>query len=153
MASKQSRRGTLSTWKRLEREFFRRLNGVVEPVVRAGVGSPTRLPAALIVLETTGFRSGKRRRTPLWSLGLGRYRLVATARGERSFWVKNLGARPRAGFYLGGERRESEAIVIAPGFDNVDEWELNAPFGRLAKALIDVSRRGWAFAVLVPVAD
>lgn len=143
----------MTTWKRMEQAFFRRLNGVVEPLVRAGVGSPARLPAALIVLETTGFRSGKPRRTPLWSLGLGRYRLVATARGERSFWVRNLGAQPRARFYLGGERRESEAIVIAPGFDNIEEWELNAPFGRLVSALVDVAGRGWAFALLVPVAD
>lgn len=137
----------------LEQRFFRRLNGVVEPLVRAGVGSPANLPAGLIVLETTGFRSGRKRRTPLWSWRLGRYRLVATARGARSFWVKNLGARPVNRFYVGGERRESEAIVIAPGFNNIDEWELNAVFSRLAKTLVEAARRGWAFALLVPTAD
>lgn len=142
-----------NTTKALEQRFFRGLNGVVEPLVRSGVGSPARLPAGLIVLETTGFRSGKKRRTPLWSLRLGRYRLVATARGERSFWVRNLGARSNNRFYVGGELRKSEAIVIAPGFDNVDEWELNAVFAALAQKLSDFAQRGWAFALLVPAAE
>ncbi len=137
----------------LEQRFFRRLNGVVEPLVRSGVGSGARLPASLIVLETTGFRSGKTRRTPLWSLRLGRYRLVATARGERSFWVKNLGAKPKTRFYVGGERRKSEAIVISPGFNNVDEWELNSVFTALVQGMFDFAKRGWAFALLVPAPE
>ena len=72
-----------------EQKVFRNLNSVVEPAVRRGFGSPTRAPAGLIVLETVGFKSGTTRRTPLWSLRLGRYRVVSTARGNRSFWVKN----------------------------------------------------------------
>ena len=40
----------------LEREFFRTLNRVVEPMVRAGFGSPRIVPGGLIVLETLGRR-------------------------------------------------------------------------------------------------
>ncbi|MCB1848305.1 MAG: hypothetical protein KDI04_13230, partial [Halieaceae bacterium] len=55
----------------LEREFFRMLNRVVEPAVRKGVGSPRFLPAGLIVLETVGFKTGAKRRTPLVATRLG----------------------------------------------------------------------------------
>lgn len=53
--------------------------------MRSGVASPTLLPGALVVLESIGFKTGARRRTPLMS-----FRIVSTVRGERSFWVKNL---------------------------------------------------------------
>lgn len=66
---------------KLEQAVFRRLNAVVEPAVRSGIGSTTLAPASLIVLETVGSKSGLRRRTtPLWSIKLGRYRVVSTAR-------------------------------------------------------------------------
>ena len=82
----------------LERNFFRRLNSVVEPAVRRGIASSRLTPASLIVLETTGFKSGKQRRTPLWSIGLGRYRIVSTVRGDRSFWIRNLQKEPKGSF-------------------------------------------------------
>ena len=41
---------------RLERNFFRALNSVVEPAVRRGLGSPRLAPSTLIVLESTGYR-------------------------------------------------------------------------------------------------
>ena len=48
-----------------EVEFFRMLNRVVEPMVRAGFGSPRIVPTGLIVLETEGRKTGRRVRTPL----------------------------------------------------------------------------------------
>ena len=99
----------------LEQKLFRSLNSVVEPAVRRGFGSPTLAPAGLIVLETVGFKSGTKWRAPLWSLRLGRYRVVSTARGNRSFWVKNLLRQPRVSYYVGGRIRASRAIVIAEG--------------------------------------
>lgn len=137
-------------WKTLERDFFRRLNSVVEPAVRRGLGSFRLTPASLIVLETTGFKSGKQRRTPLWSFRLGRYRIVSTARGNRSLWVKNLQKNPQVSYYLAGKRRDSEALVIAPDSDRWPSSVLPAVLRRLTDVLARSAEKGWAFAVLLP---
>jgi deazaflavin-dependent oxidoreductase (nitroreductase family) len=134
-----------------EQKFFRKINDVVEPLVSSGVGSPAWTPVSLIVLESTGFKSGQPRRTPLWSVRLGRYRLISTARGNRSFWVKNLQKSPEVTYSLDGKAVSSDAIVIAPGFDNINDWELGSVFSRVLVGLEKfVQQRGWAFAVLVP---
>ncbi|WP_170287378.1 nitroreductase/quinone reductase family protein [Halioglobus maricola] len=136
--------------KRLEQSMFRSINTVVEPLVRRGIGSPSCAPASLVVLETVGFKSGQQRSTPLWSLRLGRYRLISTARGDRSFWVKNLQKRSQTRFIVGGKAQAAEAIVIGPQFDNLDEWELNSWLARLTSVLSRQVQQGWAFAILVP---
>ena len=78
----------------IERDFFRALNRVVDPMVRAGVGSPRIVPGGLIVLETRGRKSGRKVRTPLVATRLLGHVVVATFRGERSNWVLNLVADP-----------------------------------------------------------
>lgn len=135
---------------KLEQTFFRRLNALVEPTVRRGIGSPRLAPLSLIVLETTGFKSGQQRRTPLWSFRLGRYRVVSTARGDRSFWVKNLEKQPQIRYFLAGKSRPSEAIVIAPGSDNGHFGGLPPLLQRFAKSLSRLPLEGWAFAILTP---
>jgi F420H(2)-dependent quinone reductase len=139
-----------SAFASLEQSIFRALNAVVEPAVRHGIGSPSLTPASLIVLETTGFKSGMQRRTPLWSLCLGRYRIVSTARGERSFWVKNLVQQPRVSYYLGGRRRESEAVVITPGAPHRTPAKPSAVTRKLIELLSRYSPQGWTFVLLVP---
>lgn len=135
---------------RIEQGVFRCLNAVVEPAVRKGIGSPTFAPASLIVLETTGFKSGEKRRTPLWSVGLGPYRIVSTARGRRSFWVKNLLKQPNARYYLGGRARDADAIVIAPGEVDPQQQPLNPVMRGVTNILYRLAREGWAFAILLP---
>lgn len=135
---------------KLEKHVFRGLNSVVEPAVRRGFGSPTLAPAGLIVLETTGFKSGEQRRTPLWSFRWGRYRIVSTARGERSFWVKNLLQQPQVSYYLGGRRRESHAIVIAEGAPQHSAAALSPFMRKVTEVFTRYARSGWAFAILVP---
>ena len=76
----------------LEVEFFRMLNRVVEPVIRAGVGSPRIVPSGFIVLETVGRKTGTLRRSPLAATRLGRIVVVATFRGARMQWVRYLAA-------------------------------------------------------------
>ena len=134
----------------LEQKLFRSLNSVVEPAVRRGFGSPTLAPAGLIVLETVGFKSGTKRRTPLWSLRLGRYRVVSTARGNRSFWVKNLLRQPRVSYYVGGRIRASRAIVIAEGAPRHSAAALSPLMLKVTEILASCSGNGWAFAILVP---
>jgi hypothetical protein len=135
---------------KLEQSVFRSLNAVVEPAVRFGIASPTFTPAGLIVLETVGFKSGLRRRTPLWSIKVGRYRIVSTARGDRSFWVKNILRQSVVSFYLGGRRRVSRAIVIAPGSPVAPAEDMNAMMRALVKTCNALTQKGWAFAILLP---
>ena len=134
----------------LEQKVFRGLNSVVEPAVRRGFGSPTLAPVSLIVLETVGFKSGLRRRTPLWSFRLGRYRIVSTARGERSFWVKNLLQQPQVRYYLGGRRRDSQAIVIAEGAPQHSAAALTPVMRKVTEVFARFASSGWAFAILAP---
>ena len=136
-----------------EQRLFRRLNSVVEPLVRRGLASSTMAPASLVILETIGFKSGLPRRTPLWSLRLGRYRLVSTARGDRSFWVRNLFKSPQTTLFIGGKEQSAEAILLGPGGDNLDDWDIPSWMWKLFRALEAYTRRGWAFALLVPAAE
>ncbi len=136
---------------KLEREFFRMLNRVVEPAVRRGVGSPRFVPGGLIVLETIGFRSGELRRTPLVAIRLGRYVFVSTFRGERSFWVKNLVKQPRVRYYLAGKKREARAFVLKPGRRYRRPASLPAAVGAITDFLAPYTAAGWAFAVLAPL--
>lgn len=89
---------------------FRALNRVVLPLVRAGVGSPLPLGFGLVVLETTGRRSGATRSVPVVAFRAGRRVTVSTVRAD-SQWVKNLEADSDAAIWRNGTRREVTADV------------------------------------------
>lgn len=133
----------------LERNLFRGLNALVEPAVRRGVGSSCLLPVSLIVLESTGFKSGSPRRTPLWSLGVGPYRVISTARGERSFWVKNLQKTQAVSYFIGGRSKSATALVVAPGYSDQVSESSPALLRWLLGRLRELPLSGWAFAILV----
>ena len=132
----------------LERDFFRVLNSYVEPAVRKGLLSSRFTPSSLIVLETTGFKTGATRRTPLLANRLGPYLLVSTVRGEKSFWVKNLKKKSDTLYFLGGKPRNAEAFVIGHGLSDDDTSNLQGFIGHLANALRPLTNRGWAFVLL-----
>jgi deazaflavin-dependent oxidoreductase (nitroreductase family) len=134
----------------LEVEFFRMLNRVVEPIVRSGVGSPRLAPGGFIVLETVGRKSGRASRTPLAAARIGRHFLVATFRGDRSHWVRNLAARPRTRFWTRGSPHEARAFVIRSGSRARIPASLPAPLRSVARLLQRYTRAGWAFAILSP---
>ncbi len=136
---------------KLEREFFRKLNALVEPAVRRGLGSPRIAPAGLIVLESVGFKTGQPRRTPLAAMRLGSYVFVSTVRGERSFWVKNLQKQPRVRYFRGGREHEARAFVLAPGKKYKRPKSLPPLIGALTDAFAGHAPAGWALAVLMPV--
>lgn len=135
---------------KLERNFFRLLNAVVEPAVRRGLGSPRFLPAGLIVLETVGFKTGIERRTPLAATRLGKYVFVSTFRADRSFWIRNLRKQPRVSFYQGGRRRTAEAFVVMPGKQYRRPKSLPPAIGGITDLLAPLTGAGWGFAVLMP---
>ena len=135
---------------KLEREFFRLLNRFVEPAVELGIGSPRFVPGGLILLETTGFKSGALRRTPLVAIRLGGYVFISTVRGERSFWVKNMRKQARVRYFLAGKPREAKAFVLAPGKRYRRPSSLPPYIGKITDFLAPYTRLGWAFAVLAP---
>jgi deazaflavin-dependent oxidoreductase (nitroreductase family) len=133
----------------VEREFFRLLNRIVEPPIRAGWASPRFVPGGLIVLETIGRRSSRRARVPLAAIRIDGHVLVSTFRGGRSEWVKNASANPRVRYWLRGRPRQATALVISSrrrgGYAR-----LPAAVRWLVRALLPYTYAGWAFAVLVP---
>lgn len=139
-----------SVLRSVEVEFFRALNRVVEPLVRAGFGSPRIVPTGFIVLETRGRKSGQLRRSPLAATRIGSHVFVATFRGDRSQWVRNLAAEPRSRYWLGGKPREARAFVLYPGKRFRAPKSLPSPIRSVTCMLAPYTRLGWAFAVLSP---
>ena len=138
----------------LEAEYFRTLNGFVEPVVRAGCGSPGVVPIGLIVLETKGWRTGRLHQTAVFASAIGDYLLVSTVRGRRSHWVKNLRHSADVSYWRGGQPCRARAIVFAPDEDTPDLQGLPPLLRSLGASLAwPVMDLGCAFALLVPQAS
>jgi deazaflavin-dependent oxidoreductase (nitroreductase family) len=91
------------------RQFFRTLNRIVEPAVRRGFGTSVHGPG-IFVVETTGRRSGQRRRVPLLGWRSGDTVWVSTVRAD-SDWVRNVEHDPAADVWINGRRRPSVATV------------------------------------------
>lgn len=133
----------------VEATFYRNVNRVVEPAVRAGVGSCL-VPSGMIVLETTGRTSGRTYRTPVLATLFGGRVLATTARGQSSQWLKNLAATPELRYWQGGRARDAEAMVFAPGGMANDLSPL-PPVLRPAVAWLNTF--GFGLAVLTPRPD
>ena len=132
----------------LERNFFRGLNTFVEPAVRKGLLSPRCAPIGLIVLESTGYKSGALRSTPLLATHIGDYVLVSTGRAKRSFWVRNLQKEPNVRFHLGGKVKKANSYVITPDEDFQAPTSLPPIVAAAARTLARRGGEGWAFALL-----
>jgi len=119
--------------------------------VRAGCFSPNLFaPTGLIVLETTGRRSGKTHQTPVFAMLMDGHLIVRTFRGERSAWFQNLRANPKVAYWSGGQKIPARAEVHAPGEEcQTAGLPPGAALGILAAAM-GVRMLGWRFAVLVP---
>ncbi len=136
-----------TTFAKLEKNFFRTLNQYVEPVIRAGVGSPGLVPVGVVVLETKGRKSGRIYKTPLVASGLADLLIVSTIR-PNSQWVKNLAVTPQTTVWLRGQARRVNAYLI----DETASANLPTP-SPLVKLLLNQlsplgNRTGVTFAVL-----
>jgi deazaflavin-dependent oxidoreductase (nitroreductase family) len=135
---------------RPEVQFFRAVNALVEPAVLAGCGAPGPWPTGLILLETTGARTGLPRRAPLLATVLEGCLFVSTARGPRAQWVKNLQIEPRVRYWLAGREHHGRAVVFAPGMPPPPTDGLPPLARLLADTLLPPATAfGWTFAVIV----
>jgi deazaflavin-dependent oxidoreductase (nitroreductase family) len=138
----------LAGLERLEADFFRGLNQFVEPLVRAGLGTPTLFSAGAIVIETRGRKTGRRSNVPLMAALVGDLIVVSTVR-RSSNWLKNLSAHPDIRYWLGGREKEATAFAIESGIEASEE--LPARVSCLAAALRQHSSLfGTGFAILMP---
>ena len=103
----------------ISKELFRRLNVVVKPLVKAGLGSPLPVGLGVVVLENTGRVSGKTREVPLVGLRIGGRIVVSTVRAK-SQWLKNLEADSDAAVWYSGSRHETTASVQRGPLNFVD---------------------------------
>jgi len=86
------------------------MNGLVRPLVKAGLGSPLPIGLGAVVLETTGRVSGLQREVPVIGLRLGKRVIVSTVR-ERSQWLRNAETDENTAVWYCGQRHETTAGV------------------------------------------
>ena len=131
--------------------LFHRLNALVEPTVRAGWLSPGITPTGLILLETTGRRSGRTHNTPLLATLVLDYAVVSTVRSDSSQWLRNLAATPDARYWLGGRPRECRAYIVGSDERAAALDAAPAAIRCLATNLASTTKSfGWSFALLAP---
>lgn len=94
----------------LTRLGFQTLNRVVLPAVRAGFGGPLPVGLGLVVLETTGRRSGLTRSAPVVGFRAGKRTTISTVR-PGSQWLANLESDSTAALWRNGARHEVVASV------------------------------------------
>jgi deazaflavin-dependent oxidoreductase (nitroreductase family) len=134
----------------IEASFLRTLNQLIEPAVRAGYGSSCTSAPGLIVLETTGRRSGALHRVPLFATLIDDHLLVATLRGERSQWIRNARAAPDVRYWRGGRIHQATALAFSDA-GSPDTRGLPPLVRDIAASLHrSAVRLGIAFAVLAP---
>jgi F420H(2)-dependent quinone reductase len=113
--------------------------------------------APVLLLHTTGRRSGKRRSTPLvYGTDKGTLVVVASNRGgdQAPVWFKNLEANPDVVVWIARHKANGRAHIIEPGATDFKRlWtlmdELN--FGRYGQ-LQTASSRPMPIVVISPVA-
>ncbi len=137
------------TFSTVESLFFKNLNRIAKPLIKAGIGSPGPLPTGLILLETIGRKTGRRFETPVVASMFGKYLLIGTVR-NRSQWIKNLAAQRDVNYWIKGKTRTAGVTVFLPGGDFASQGaDLPPLLVPMAKALFLFTRSiGASFAIL-----
>jgi deazaflavin-dependent oxidoreductase (nitroreductase family) len=139
-----------------ETTIYSALNRILEPLIRAGMGSsPCFAPFGATVLEVAGRTSGKVRKVPLLAASIGDLMVVSTVRPNRSQWIRNLAANPEVRFWRGGRARTASAYVFHRAFTKPANDGLPPPVRKLADLLQSAALpipafTDLAFAILSP---
>jgi F420H(2)-dependent quinone reductase len=113
--------------------------------------------APVLLLHTTGRRSGKRRSTPLvYGTDKGTLIVVASNRGgdQAPHWLKNVEADPEVEVWIARHKANGRARILEPGSTDFQRlWRLmdEVNFGRYG-ALQAASARPMPIVVISPVA-
>jgi deazaflavin-dependent oxidoreductase (nitroreductase family) len=89
---------------------------LLNPVVKAAANAGIPLPS-LVILETTGRKSGQPRRTPVGKAFDGNILWVVAEHGKRAGYVRNLTANPRVRVKVGRRWRTGTAHPMPE-----DDW-------------------------------
>ena len=84
-------------------------NPLVRAAARAGLPTPS-----VVILETTGRRSGEPRRTPVGKAIVGDTLWVIAEHGRKAAYVRNIEADPRVRVRVGRRWRSGRAEVLGP---------------------------------------
>jgi F420H(2)-dependent quinone reductase len=141
-----------TTCSNLERAFFGLVNSFVEPLVRAGFGSPCFLSIGAVVVEVAGRKTRRLINVPLMAMALGDHLIISTARGKRSQWIRNLAANPEVQYWKGGKPRRAHAFVFRNADERPDGFERQPLPIRQISSLVApwMHQSGLAFAILAP---
>ena len=134
-----------------EISLFSALNRLVEPGVRAGFGSLWIFPVGLIVLETTGRKTGLPKRVTLLAAMIAGHVVVSTVRVQHSQWLRNALEDPDVRYWLRGQELRGRAIVVMSGRDVPEVADDDARC--LVEALRPATAFGAAFVILLHVRD
>jgi deazaflavin-dependent oxidoreductase (nitroreductase family) len=108
---------------------------LLNPLVRAAADAGLPLPG-LVILETTGRRSGQPRRTPVGKAQEGDTLWVIAEHGRRASYVRNIEANPRVRVRVGRDWRTGTARVLLD--DDPRERQRRIP-NRLNSAAVRVA--------------
>jgi deazaflavin-dependent oxidoreductase (nitroreductase family) len=105
-------------------EFFWRVMSWFNPRISKRVSSSTGPSQLVLVLSTTGRKSGRAHKTPLqYELVNGKY-YVGSARGTKADWYRNLLAHPDVTFEVSGKEISARAEAITDPARIADFLEL-----------------------------
>jgi deazaflavin-dependent oxidoreductase (nitroreductase family) len=134
-----------------EADFFAGVNSVIVPFLRAGFGTPGPCANGIVLLETTGRKSGNTINVPLLAASLGDVVILSTARARRSQWIRNVAANPEVSYWLHGRARKARAFVIGDGERGEARAQMPLRVRAIASMLYPLTiTDAVAFAVLMP---
>ena len=133
LAPKAEREKTLKCWKKLN-------NWVIKPLYRVGLLPLLGVGALFLLLYTQGWKTGKRRITPVEYHKKNDGLIIFASRGEKTHWLKNIKAKPEEVYVRIGFKKfkvKPQIIIDITERKRLLEWYIKK-YPKAAKMLM-----GW----------